>query len=921
MPVSSLGLAPRHLAYVIYTSGSTGQPKGIMVQHQAMLVRQDGWNRVFDLEKRPPVVLQMAGLSVDILLGDMMKALGCGGRLEICPKEVLLSPDKLYQMIQSREITYGDFVPAVIRALTDYLLESGQKLDAMAYISVGCEAWYGRDLRRLKRVIGENTECFNLYGQTESVIDASYCRATELVLADVDTVPVGQPLANTGLYVLNEQQQLQPYGVAGELCVGGKGLALGYAGRAGLTAEKFLAHPFTEEVGQGLYRTGDQAVRRADGSLHFVGRDDEQVKIRGFRVEVKEVEGRLLALEAVKAALVLARQDEGQHKRLVGYLLFEPGQSCSLAALAEHMRAGLPDYMVPSAFVVLESFPLTANGTVDRKALPAPENILLRDEHVAPSTETEKTLCRIWQEVLGLEELGITDNFFSLGGDSMRVVQLVHAAAKVDMHFSAQDVFRHQTVGGLAQHLQTYVTDRGKKGDAAPLALLGKISDYLADCPSEIEDVYPATQMQSLMIEKHIEGVKYGGVYAPQQLFSFSDPEFNPEALAISLTFLMQKHPILRTTFSYCEDSRQYLQFVHRDVELPLEKFDLTSKNQDEHKAFLNDFIVEDAKRPYTFDGKGLMVRYRLFKVSNSDWKFLISTHHAIDDGWGFVSFINEMFECYERVKTGDKLQLQHAAVNVFKERVALEVEASQSKAKQEFWRGQHEQAETMPRVTFGREPLVYCSKRLVIDSPLFSKLKSFAQAYNKQLKTLFLFSYYKALSALLKQNLITIDVVTSGRSERLSDPVHALGLFWNFVPMHCAMGKEELLPALELLQTKLIDVESNGNALFPLNSIRDRSAYACFNYVQFHHSKMGDKNHKRNHVNVEYASDKFHHAIDFFTSVNVDGSKAISEVNYWDGLIDVQKIDLLMELYIEALENLVDLADVFVADKLGIMD
>ncbi|WP_052258134.1 non-ribosomal peptide synthetase [Pseudoalteromonas maricaloris] len=644
LPVSSLGLAPRHLAYVIYTSGSTGQPKGIMVQHQAMLVRQDGWNRVFDLEKRPPVVLQMAGLSVDILLGDMMKALGCGGRLEICPKEVLLSPDKLYQMIQSREITYGDFVPAVIRALTDHLLESGQKLDAMAYISVGCEAWYGRDLRRLKRVIGENTECFNLYGQTESVIDASYCRATELVLADVDTVPVGQPLANTGLYVLNEQQQLQPYGVAGELCVGGKGLALGYAGRAGLTAEKFLAHPFTEEVGQGLYRTGDQAVRRADGSLHFVGRDDEQVKIRGFRVEVKEVEGRLLALEAVKAALVLARQDEGQHKRLVGYLLFEPGQSCSLAALAEHMRAGLPDYMVPSAFVVLESFPLTANGTVDRKALPAPEGDVLGGEYIAPRTETEKTLCRIWQEVLGLERVGISDNFFDLGGHSLLVTKLVARIGEAfEVTLALRKVFEQPRLMDLAALL----SGEHSGGMRPPLTAVSR------------EQALPLSfAQQRLWLLDKIDG---GSVHYNMPAALRLTGSLNSQALQQAFSTIVGRHESLRTCFVVGDDGEP-VQVINTPETFEVPLTDLSVLPETVQQTQIDEAVAKEAAAAFELS-RDLMLRARLLKVAEQEHILLVTMHHIASDGWSMGILVNEFSSLYTAYAKGQENPLAPLAI------------------------------------------------------------------------------------------------------------------------------------------------------------------------------------------------------------------------------------------------------------------
>ncbi|MBQ4880453.1 amino acid adenylation domain-containing protein [Pseudoalteromonas luteoviolacea] len=910
LTVSSLGLTCHHLAYVIYTSGSTGQPKGVLVQHNNVTRLLETSQEHFAFNEEDVWTL-FHSYAFDFSVWEIWGALAHGGCLVVVPYWVSRASGDFYQLLEQEKVTVLNQTPSAFNLLIAEDGRAGSKL-ALRYVIFGGEALNFTKLKPWVERHGDNApELVNMYGITETTVHVTYRRIWEqdLELCRGASL-IGKPLSDLDILLLNDKQVLVPNGIGGEMYVSGQGVSRGYLNREELSAERFVCLP-----GQGhkrFYRTGDLARRLAGGELEYLGRIDHQVKVRGFRIELGEIEHALADHSAIREALVLAREAGENSTHLVAYLVageseIEIEANLLIESVKGHLRQVLPEYMVPSAFVVLESLPLTANGKVNVKALPEPDMTLSRVAYVAPQSQTELVLCAIWQQVLEIDRVGITDNFFSLGGDSMRVVQLVHAAAKVNIRFSAQDVFLHQTIGKLALHLITHGNDDNLLSAPAPLALLGKASDYLADCPKEVEDVYPVTQMQSLMIEKHIEGVENGGVYAPQQLFSFSDPGFSPEAFETSLRFLMQKHPVLRTTFSFCADSQQYLQFVYREVELPLEIFDLTSKNKDEHQAFLEEFIAEDAKCLFIFDGKSLMVRYRLFKVSNSDWKFLISTHHAIDDGWGFVSFINEMFECYEKVKAGDKLQLQHATVNVFKERVALEVEALQSKAMQEFWRDQYEQAETMPRVTVGREPLVYRSKRLSIDSTLFSKLKSFAQANNKQLKTLFLFAYYKALRGLLKQNFISIDVVTSGRSERLSDPVHALGLFWTFVPVHCDMGEEELLSALKLLQTRLIDVENN--ALFPLYGIRDQSAYACFNYVQFHHSKMADKNSKRSHVDVEYASDRFHHIIDLFTSVNVDGSQAFSEINYWDGLIDIREIDLLMELYIKALENLIDLA------------
>lgn len=893
-PVLSHSLSSQSPVYLVYTSGSTGKPKGIVVNHLGLLVRIQGWNEIFSFDTKPPIVLQMAGIGIDICFGDIVKALLNGGKLVICDKQTLLSPSELFHLIETHNISYGDFVPAVIRALTDYLQDSGQILTKIRTVAVGCEAWYGRDLRRLKSVLNPQAQCFNLYGQTESVIDVSYCQASNLVLADTDVVPIGLPLCNTALYVLNEHQQLQPRGVAGELCIGGRGLALSYINRDALTVEKFIADPFDNGEGGRLYRTGDQVVRSADGSLNFVGRVDEQVKIRGFRVELREIEECLQQLSEIKSALVLAKEDENRNKRLVGFLIAENAVDSELfPTVYRHLKEQLPRYMVPPECFIVDEFPLNATGKVDRNAL-LNGNVgrKLTGRLITAQTKLEKQLRLVWSQVLKNDHLGVEDNFFEVGGDSMKVVQLVCEAKKLSINFSVKEVFEHQTIRQLAR----YISDnQSKQQQSIPLHLLGKAEDYWNDTSTDLEDVYPVTAMQGMMLEKHAHSYPSAGLYTPQQMFYFIADSFAPEAFIECLTYLMKKHPILRTRFEMGKEG-QYLQLVYKSLALPLLQIDLSNLTAEEQSEAIEQHNIKDLHTPFDLKARTPLMRYALFNLGQGHWKFLVTAHHAIDDGWGFVSFLNELFELYQQISQGQQPPAIAGVVNVFKERVALEREAAQSAKSKAFWQAHLQDFIPMTNIlSLGKSAeSEYLSQRLVINGDLLQQLSGVAKEHNIQFKSLFLFAYYKALSEVFHVQNVTVDIVTSGRTERLTDPLGALGLFWNFVPVNLTVDKTVCAEQLVSLHQLLNSVSEH--ALYPSDLIKEslgimETSFASFNYVQFHHMSTQALNTDRVSQETQYASDRFHYPLNLLISANSELSAIDCEFGYHSAFLPKIKV------------------------------
>jgi len=416
-----------HLAYVIYTSGSTGQPKGALNNHAAI------YNRLLWMQSAYPLtvndaILQKTPFSFDVSVWEFFWPLMFGARLVVARPGGHQEPQYLVDIIKQQQITTLHFVPSMLQVFLD--TPSIAECHSLKRVICSGEALPFSLMNRFFTQLP--TELHNLYGPTEAAVDVSYwpCQPN----TSLHTVPIGRPVTNTQLYILDGHLLPVPVGVSGELYIGGIQVGRGYLNRPELTTEKFIPNHF----GAGrLYKTGDLARYLPDGNIEFLGRIDHQVKIRGFRIELGEIEAILRHHDAVQEAIVVAQTTEHEQKRLVAYVVLAVGvQNLEpLPELREHLKSKLPDYMVPSFFVVLEQFPLTPNGKIDRKALPAPDNITLSSEFSPPQTPTEQLLATIWAEVLGVAQVGRHDNFFELGGHSLLATQLT---TRINQAFSRQ---------------------------------------------------------------------------------------------------------------------------------------------------------------------------------------------------------------------------------------------------------------------------------------------------------------------------------------------------------------------------------------------------------------------------------------------------------------------------------------------------
>ncbi|HKS10135.1 MAG TPA: amino acid adenylation domain-containing protein [Pyrinomonadaceae bacterium] len=449
------GVDPSNIVYLVYTSGSTGRPKGIVIEHRSLVNAAYGFISNHRLTERDRL-LQFASLSFDVAAEEFFAA-WLSGSCVVMREEAVMSYADFVSLLQREKVTIvnlpASFWLEWLTALNDRDLAIPHTLRR---VIVGNEKTLEETLAKWQRTVGQQVEWCNAYGPSETTITASnYEPATNSAREGNSVVPIGRPSLNAELYVLDPAQQLIPAGVAGELYIGGVGLARGYHSQPAQTAERFIPHSYSQNAGERLYRTGDLARYRADGNVEFLGRIDEQVKIRGFRVEVGEVEAVLAQHAGVRESVVVALEDDRGSTRLIAYVVANNGD-LETAELRDYLKQRLSEYMVPSAIVQLESFPLTPNGKIDRKALPAP-NAASREAdgpYIAPRSELESLIAEVWREALSVERVSVRDNFFNLGGHSLLLIRVNNRLREtLRIELPVVELFKYPTVSALAEHL------------------------------------------------------------------------------------------------------------------------------------------------------------------------------------------------------------------------------------------------------------------------------------------------------------------------------------------------------------------------------------------------------------------------------------------------------------------------------------
>jgi amino acid adenylation domain-containing protein/non-ribosomal peptide synthase protein (TIGR01720 family) len=608
--------SPRDLAYVIYTSGSTGVPKGVAVEHRA-LMRLVAWHLSTYHIGSDTRSAQLAGPAFDAAAWELWPVLAAGASIEIVPEEVRLSPPRLVEWLAARRVTTA-FAPT---ALAEVLIRQPLPRNfALQTLLTGGD--------KLQRGVppGLSFSVVNHYGPTESTVVTTCALVGEEPLQRAP--PIGRPIDNTRVYVLDRRRELLPLGAAGELCIGGEGLARGYLLRPGLTASQFIPDPFGAEPGGRLYCTGDLVRYRPDGSLEFLGRLDRQVKIRGFRVELGEIEAALAQHPSIREAAVLARADRDGEHRLVAYLV--ASQAPSVGELRAFLANELPEHMIPSAFVPLAALPLTPNGKVDREALPAPDGArpILEVAFAAPHTESQRILAAIWSELLGIEQVGIHDNFFELGGDSILSIQVIARARQRGLTISPRQIFEHQTVASLAAAAGSAPAIAAEQGTVAGPVALTPIQAWFFD--------------QNLPAPHHFN----------QSLFLELQPGFKPELLRPCFERLLEHHDALRLRVQRAgADWAQSI--AEREEHDVVEVVDLSAMPETARRAAM-EARAEELQASLDLE-HGPILRVAFFgQGGDSPGRLLILIHHLAVDAVSWRILLEDLQSLYRAVSAAE---------------------------------------------------------------------------------------------------------------------------------------------------------------------------------------------------------------------------------------------------------------------------
>ncbi|MGW7708811.1 non-ribosomal peptide synthetase/type I polyketide synthase [Streptomyces sp. NPDC054771] len=461
---------PDSTAYIIHTSGSTGLPKAVRVSHRNLASAYGAWLQEYRLDRDVRVHLQMAAPSFDVFTGDVVRALCSGGTLVLVDRDLLFDTERLYTTMRQERVDCAEFVPAVVRGLMDHCERRDLRLDFMRLLVVGSDVWKAGEYRRLHELCGPGTRLINSYGVTEATIDSACFEGPLDDLEPGRTVPIGRPLSNSTLHVLDRHGEPVPPGVPGELWIGGDGVALGYAGDPELTDRRFVTRTLSREPGAApvrLYRSGDAARWDADGRVHLLGRADSQIKLRGHRIELGDIEAHLAQWPELVRAVVTVRPDARGEEVLCAYCVPAEGSALDRRALRRHLADRLPGYMVPAHFVTVPELPLTANGKVDPAALPVPRFDADDEPEEKPSTPFEVSMARHWKELLGLDRVGLTHEFFEVGGSSIKLIELIHRLRKeYGVGIPVSLLYRVTTLHGMAATLERLAT--GSVSDDLP---------------------------------------------------------------------------------------------------------------------------------------------------------------------------------------------------------------------------------------------------------------------------------------------------------------------------------------------------------------------------------------------------------------------------------------------------------------------
>ncbi|EZH74456.1 hypothetical protein ATO12_11855 [Aquimarina atlantica] len=821
---------PKCLAYVIYTSGSTGKPKGVMNEHRGVVNRLLWTQSHYNLDPKD-AILQKTSFCFDVSVWELFWPIISGAKLVFAKPEGHKDARYLRTLIESHNITTIHFVPSMLRA---FLSEINMG-DCSCLKRVLCsgEALLV-DQALLFRKKFSNVRLDNLYGPTEAAIDVSSWEVP--AEGDLSRIPIGKPVANTNLYILDKEDQVLPIGVVGELCIGGIQVARGYLNREELTKEKFVADPFIVE-GR-MYKTGDLARWLADGTIEYIGRKDDQVKIRGYRIELGEIENVLSTIENIHSCCVLAREDGSGNKRLVGYVV----GNLDKEKVQKELYSRLPEYMVPQLWVELEEMPLTSNGKLNKKILPDPDTSLLSSqEYVAPRNNIEKQLVEIWQELLGIDKVGVYDNFFELGGHSLLIVQLISRLHDQNLQIEVKDIFANPTIEALALRLGTVtshyevpangITVGCKKitPDMVPLLdfsqkELDMVVDHIEGGVANIQDMYPLSPLQEGMYFHHLLSDRDSGdPYVLLTGISFDHPDKRSEFIE-AFRYVVTRHDVLRTCIVN-EGLPNAVQVVLRDVKLKVSELSFSSSQNVKEELEL---MMASGKHWIDLSKAPLLSLETADDPTTDSYYLMMKYHHTVIDHVGLEKIVGEIQVCL----SGDKSSLSTPVL--YRDFIGHVLYQQSTNDSEVYFRSRFEGI-TEPTFPFGLSDTLgdgsgIEESRYVLPRDLSNQLRSLSRSLGMTPAVLFHAAWGLVIGRCSSKDYAIFGSLFSGRLQGSLEAGQSLGLFINTLPVilnlsdnvrdYVAEVKSELESLLPYEQTPLSRIQnwsgvSNDTPLF----------------------------------------------------------------------------------------------------------
>jgi amino acid adenylation domain-containing protein/non-ribosomal peptide synthase protein (TIGR01720 family) len=799
------GLLPSHLAYVIYTSGSTGKPKGVGIEHRQLLNYLHGIKGRLALPEGASYAL-LSTFAADLGNTVLFPALCHGGTLHVISPALGQSPDDLAAYFQRHGIDCLKIVPSHLSAL----LSTARPAEVLPRrcLVLGGEASSWELVDTLEK-LAPGCRIMNHYGPTETTIGVlTYPVERGNRPPGAPIVPLGRPLANSRIYLLDPGGRPTPLGVPGEVYIGGLGVSRGYLHRPELTAERFVPDLFSSDPGARLYRTGDRARYLPGGAILFLGRIDQQVKIRGYRIELGEIDAALTTHPALKEAVTLAREDEPGDRRLVAYVVLAGAETVSPTELRQHLEGRLPDYMVPAVFVTLSALPLTPNGKIDRRALPAPEQKEQKAGDSEPRTAVEKLLCEIWAQVMGVEKVGIHDNFFEHGGDSILNIQIVARARQAGLQITPKHIFLHPTIAELAE-----VAGEIESSEAEQGVVTGSV---------------PLTPIQQLWTEIGLAVPNHWN----QGVFLEVAERLDPVVLERVIDHLMEQHDTLRLRLRKV-DSGWEQELADPGGPTPLQKIDL-HETPDADLIAAIESATAAAQASLDLD-LGPVLRVVLFDLGpDRPNRLLLVVHHLAVDGVSWRILLDDLWTAYQQKRRGDSIDLPDKTTSFkrWAEKLVEYAQGPELDAEKPYWLSP--QRSTIPAVPVDLrrgENSEGSIKPVIValdEEQTEQLLRKVPEIYGTQINDVLLTAFAQAVAPWTGSSAVLLDLEGHGREELFEDVdiTRTVGWFTAVYPIVLDPGAESPPgEALKAVKEQLRAVPQRGVGYGLLRYLRDDEA------------------------------------------------------------------------------------------------